>query len=211
MDKGEVGIIGAGGQAREVEQYLRESLVRPSFFAIDSDYITDTERQIDILTRNEYERLTPVIAAIGAPAVRRSMIEKWGGEEYYTVLSKDAYIGENVHIGKGSIIAPGVILTTDIEVGEHVLINTGVTVAHNCLLGNYATISPGAHIAGGVRLGEGVFVGIGASISNGITVAEGSVIGAGAVVVSDVAEPNSVVVGVPARLLRINKGWLSEI
>lgn len=205
-----VGLIGAGGQAREVEQYLREYGVHPSFYAVDKEYVAGDKR-IDILSPNEFEEMTPVISAIGSPEVRRKMVESWKGEEFYSVVSKDAYIGEGVRLGSGVIVAPRAVLTTDIEVGDHVLINVAATVSHDVKLGNYVTIGPGAHIGGSVELGDGVFVGIGANVSNGIKVAEGSVIGAGAVVISDIMEPNSVVVGVPAKLIRINEGWLSEV
>lgn len=205
-----VGLIGAGGQAKEVEQYLRDSGITPAFFAVDKEYV-NTKNQIDILSPDEYEELTPVIAAIGAPEVRRKMVENWRGKEYYSVISKDAYIGKSVEIGQGAIIAPRAVLTADIKLGEHVLVNVAATISHNAKLGNYVTVGPGAHIAGAVELGDGVFVGIGASISNNVKIAEGSVVGAGAVVISDILEPNSVVVGVPAKLIRVNKGWLNEV
>jgi acetyltransferase-like isoleucine patch superfamily enzyme len=78
-------------------------------------------------------------------------------------------------------------------------------------VGSFVTISPGVHIAGKVTIGDGVFIGIGASISNGVRIAAGSVIGAGAVVLEDVTAENSVMVGVPAKLVKNNEGWLSEI
>lgn len=209
--KSEVGILGAGGQAREVEQYLDDQGIKPTFFAVDAEYVGDSPGRIDILSPTEFEAVTPVIAAIGAPEVRRQLVKEWKGGEFYTVIANEAYVGESVTIGEGSIIAPRAVLTASIEVGSHVIVNVGATISHDCVIGDFATISPGAHVAGSVELGPGVFVGIGATISNGVKVAEGSVIGAGAVVIKDVVEKNSVVVGVPGGVIRINEGWLSEV
>lgn len=211
MNSVEVGIIGDGGQSREVREYLRESNIEPSFLAVDREYVDGTPGRIDILSPSDYQELTPVVAAIGAPEIRRKMVEEWRGGEFFTVISNQSYVGDTVRIGEGSIISPRAVLTASIEVGRHVIVNVGATVSHDSEIGDYATIGPGAHIAGGVKLGRGVFIGIGASVNNGVEIADGCVVGAGAVVISDILEPNSVVVGTPARLLRINEGWLSEV
>jgi len=212
MEKKDIGIIGFGGQAREATEYLSEKNIKPAFFAIGKEYIQDgIERKIDILDPSEYQRLTPVIAAIGAPEIRRKLVGEWKGEDFSTIISEQAYVGESVEIGKGSIVAPRVVLTANVTVGEHSIINVGSTISHDCKLGNFTTVSPGAHIAGNVELGDGVFIGIGAVVSNGVRIAEGVVVGAGAVVLKDIEEKNATVVGVPAKVIRINEGWLSEV
>jgi sugar O-acyltransferase (sialic acid O-acetyltransferase NeuD family) len=207
----EIGIIGSGGQAREVREYLNDDDMQPAFFAVNPEYISEEGDKINILSPSEYERITPVVAAIGAPEVRRRLVNEWPGDNYTKIISTHAYVGESVSIGKGSIIAPRAVLTADIILGEHTIINVGVTIAHDCRLGDYVTVSPGAHIAGNVELGDGVFVGIGATISNNIKIANGCVIGAGTVVIEDVLVENSVVVGVPGKVIKINDGWQDEI
>lgn len=207
-DQQSKGLLGAGGQAREVESYLKDSTV--SFWAVDPDYIAG-ELTIDVTSPSDSERDTPVIAAIGAPAPRKSMVEKWPGRRFFTVISENAYVDKSAKIGEGSIIAPNTTITTDIVIGAHSIINVGATINHNCTFGDYVTVSPGAHIAGNVTLGDGVFIGIGATISNDVSIAEGCVVGAGAVVINDVEQINSVVVGVPAKTISINEGWLHEV
>jgi sugar O-acyltransferase (sialic acid O-acetyltransferase NeuD family) len=208
-----VGIIGAGGQANEAEAYLQESGKEVLFNAIDSNFIDRTKRgnQIDVVEPDEFQRLTPVIAAIGAPLTRRQMVEKWPGERFISVVSKEAYVEGSVKIGEGSIIAPRTVITTDVDIGKHCIINIAATVSHDCCIGEFSTIGPGAHIGGRVRIGRGAFIGIGAIIKNNISVADGVVIGAGAVLVEDVTEPNSVYVGVPAKKIGTNEDWLSEV
>ena len=206
-----IGIIGAGGQAREVAQYLKSDGVPLAFFAVHLEYLTTDSSKIDLLSPSEDERAISVVAAIGSPGLRRKLVEEWSGENFTNIITRNSYVGGTVKMGVGCIVSPFAVLTTDVSLGDHILINTGATVSHDCKLGDYATISPGAHIAGNVDIGRGVFVGIGATISNGVKIAEGSVIGAGAVVLHDVLEENSVVVGVPAKTIRLNEGWLDEL
>lgn len=206
MNDESIGIIGFGGQAREVESFA-DLLV--SFFAVDSDYVTG--ELIDIDKTTEEHKNTAVVIAIGTPLHRKRLVEKWPGNKFTNVLSKDAIVFKNVELGQGIQVGPGAIVMTGTSVGNHVILNINSTVSHDCKLGDFATISPGANIAGNVTLGDGVFVGVGATISNNISVAEGCVIGAGAVVLENITEKNTVVVGVPAKPVKVNESWLSEI
>lgn len=204
-----IGILGAGGQAEEARSFFKGKVV---FFAIDDEYRNrNNTDQIDITRPNDAQQLTPIVAAVGAPAVRREMVNKWPGKNFATIIASNTYVDNDCKIGVGTIIAPGATITTDVKIGEHSILNVGASISHNCNLGDYVTVSPGARIAGNVTLGNGVFVGIGATISNNVSVAPGVVIGAGAVVIHDVEIPNSVVVGCPAKSIRVNEGWLYEI
>lgn len=210
MHEKKIGILGAGGQADEAMSYLMNTDVE--FRALTDEYIDPAdEHQINIISPTEYQRTLEVVAAIGAPAVRRAMVEKWPGEQYATIQAETSYIDQSARIGEGVIISPRAVITTNVEIGDHTIINVAATISHDCRIGQYVTVSPGAHIAGNVELGDGVFVGIGAVISNGIKVAAGSVIGAGAVVVKDILEENSVAVGTPAKVIKTNEGWLERV
>ncbi len=205
----QVGILGAGGQANEAASYVDGGA---AFFALDDSYRNqDDPRQIDILKATDKELALPVVSALGAPAIRVAMVEKWAGTKYATIIAEQAYIDASSEVGEGSIVAPGAIITTNVKVGRHSIINIGATVSHDSHLGDFTTICPGAHIAGGVTLKDGVFVGIGASIKNGISVARGVVIGAGAVVVKAIETENSIVAGVPAKEIGVNDGWLKSL
>lgn len=206
---GQFGILGAGGQADEAESYTDDEVL---FKAIDERYINRQDsHQIVITSPSDQQKEAPIVAAVGAPKLRKLMIETWPGNIYTTILSKTAYIDQTARIGMGCIVAPGAVITTNVFIGVHSIINVSASVSHNTKLGDYVTISPGARVAGNVELGDGVFVGIGATISNGVKIAAGCVVGAGAVVINDVIDENSVVVGVPGRVIKQNDGWLNAI
>lgn len=203
-------ILGNGGQADEAQSY--SSGERFVVRAVSKEYLHPGDSSlIDVEDPGEDYASSPTIAAIGAPAVRKSLVETWQGNEYETIISEHAIVDPSAKIGEGSIIAPRAVLTTNIEVGRHCIVNVACTISHDVKIGDFVTIGPGANIAGKVRVGEGAFIGIGAVISNDVTLAPGVVLGAGAVLVEDATEENGVYAGVPAKLIKRNDGWLREV
>jgi len=205
-----VGLLGSGGQADEVESYLGPD--RPvAFRAVSAEYLDGkAANQINLEQPGEQPDV-PVIAAVGAPGLRREMVGKWPFDNYYTLVDEGALVDAQAKIGEGTIIAPMAVVTTNAVIGKHVIINIAATISHDAVIGDYVTISPGVNIAGRVTIGAGAFIGIGAVISNGVSIAAGCVIGAGAVVMEDITEANSVAVGVPAKVISRNEDWLHEL
>lgn len=204
-----IGVIGAGGQADETISYLNNDhdLV---FRAVDPEYVRD-EQLIDVMNPNIEHSNLPVVAAIGAPAIRKMLVEKWPGETYHTVISEHAIIDKSAVIGEGCIIAPRAVITTNVEVGAHTIVNLAATISHDTKIGEYVTISPGAHIGGHVVIHDGAFIGMGAVVKNKVEIASGVMVGAGAVIVKDLEEENTIYMGVPAKKYGQNEGWVSEV
>jgi sugar O-acyltransferase (sialic acid O-acetyltransferase NeuD family) len=200
------GILGAGGQARETASYAP---VEPMFYAVQADFLT--EGLVDINNVTQDQAASHVVAAVGSPSLRVELVTMWPGNEYTTIIAPEAYIGVDVEIGEGTVIAPGSVITTRVSLGRHTIVNIGATISHDVSVGEFVTIGPGVNIGGNAIIGNGVFIGIGAKILNGISIADGVVIGAGAVVLRDINEVNSVYVGVPAKMIKINEGWLREV
>ena len=208
-----IGLLGAGGQAREVASYLPPGT--DVFWALSPEYldaeIKDAKDAVDITAPPTAYRDAAVIGAVGAPELRRRMVDAWPGDRFATVVSPAAYVDPSCILGEGTVIAPGAVLTVDVMVGAHCQVNVGATLSHDVHLASFVTVGPGAHVAGRVRLCDGVFVGIGARIANDVTIASGVVIGAGATVLTDVLIPNAVVVGVPASVVKVRDGWLDAL
>lgn len=204
----EIGIIGNGGQADEAASYHKGEV---KFRAVSSEYVD--KELIDIAKPSDEQASTKVVLAIGAPAVRRFLESEWPGDKYETIVSEHAVVDKSAQIGRGSIIAPRAVITTNVLLGEHNIVNVGSTIQHDSKLGDFVTISPGVNIGGNVRIGSGVFIGIGANISNDVVIADGVVLGAGATVPPHInlVKENGVYVGSPARIVKQNPGWLSEI
>jgi len=132
------------------------------------------------------------------------------GSKFITLQHPRSYVGGQVSIGSGSLVAPGALISTDISVGNHVQLHAGCTIGHDTVIGDFVTVAPGANVSGRVEVGDGVFVGAGAIILPDIRIGCWTIIGAGAVVTKD-APANVTMVGTPARVVSQRPtGWHLE-
>jgi sugar O-acyltransferase (sialic acid O-acetyltransferase NeuD family) len=202
-----IGLLGAGAHARELAEYAGSRGV--AFFAVETAFLDAARPQlIDITTTEDSVLAVPVIAAVGAPAVRKRLVDLWGGDEYAQLIAPSAWVSPSATVAPGAVVMAGATVSQGVYLGKHVVINLGATVSHGCTLGDYVTVSPGVNIAGDTTIGSGVFLGVGASVSNGVTICDGAVVGAGAAVIANVDTPGTYV-GVPARKVRDRDGWLN--
>jgi acetyltransferase-like isoleucine patch superfamily enzyme len=107
-------------------------------------------------------------------------------------------------IGLGSVISPGVTMTTNLLIGRDTIINCGVNLGHDVVICNGCQINPGSVVSGDVFIDNYTLVGCGAVILENLSIGTNVIIGAGAVVTKDI-EDNVVVVGVPAKVIRKNR------
>ena len=107
----------------------------------------------------------------------------------------------------------GLVLPYQTEIGRGVLFSyqgLGTVVHRSVKIGDKAVISTGVTLGGrggrngAPEIGEGVLIGTGAKVLGPVKVGRFASIGANAVVLADVPD-FAVVVGIPARVVRINR------
>jgi sugar O-acyltransferase (sialic acid O-acetyltransferase NeuD family) len=200
-----IGLLGNGGQAREIEGFLGiETII---FNAVSPEFLDPGNAKIiDINSRETNHLETAVLAVVGSPGLRRDLVSMWAGNRYTNLLISPFVSLSREDLGAGVFIAEAAVVTSGVRFGNHVHVNIASTVSHDVFLADFVTIGPGVHIGGGVSIGEGSFVGIGAVVKHQIKICSGALIGAGAVVVHDVTEPGTYV-GNPARLISARQSW----
>jgi sugar O-acyltransferase (sialic acid O-acetyltransferase NeuD family) len=213
-------IFGAGGFGREVLQIVRDinrekpGTWNPIGFIVDREYNTQPFVQglpalggIEWLRKN---RETQVVIAISTSAARRRIAMRIASEcdnLFATLVHPRAWLGEYIHVGRGSVICAGVLITTDIHIGDHVQINIGSTIGHDAVLNDFVTLNPSVNISGNVTLQKGVEVGTGSVIIPHAHVGSRVIIGAGSIVIKPLAD-NVTAVGVPAKVIKVRpSGW----
>lgn len=203
-----IGLLGSGGQADEAAAFSTKKEV--VFRAVSKEYLGG-HADVDISNPSEDAKDTPVLIAVGAPAVRRMLESQWPGEKYETITSEHAIVDSSASIAEGCLIAPRAVITTNVEIGAHTIVNVAASIQHDTKVGSFVTIGPGVNIGGNVTIGDGVFIGIGANVINNINIADGVVLGAGSTLIEDAETENGVYVGSPAKLIRQQDDWLREI
>ncbi len=143
-----------------------------------------------------------VIAVVGDPQVKRRLVETAleQGRSFATLIHPEVAPAHDVRIGKGALIAKGVVLTTNITIEDHVSINPSCGIGHDSVVGAYSTLLWRVNISGAVQVGPSCLLGSGAVVLQGKHIGAGSIIGAGAVVTADLPA-GCTAVGVPARVV----------
>lgn len=106
---------------------------------------------------------------------------------YYTYIDANArIINKNCIIGKGSIIWPGAVITSNIKIGDFSHINVNTAIGHDTITGSYFTTSPGSVISGNCVIGNGVFCGANSTIREKVKICDNVILGLNAGVVKDI-------------------------
>jgi sugar O-acyltransferase (sialic acid O-acetyltransferase NeuD family) len=206
-------ILGSYSLAREFYFHTIESTSQ----YLDFIFVNDLDDgQFDVFINNKkykvvkdwkFDESYPFIVAIGNPHIKMRMVEKALDAGLYpaeTIIHNTARIQDRgtCKIGKGGLISPNCILTTNILLGDFVTLNLATTVGHDTTIGNFSTTNPGVHISGFVNIGERVEIGTGACIKNNTNIVSDNMIGAQCVVVKNIEDSDGVYIGVPSKKLR---------
>lgn len=192
-------IIGAGGFAREIKSYLGIDDIK---MFVDDFYWKKNNQNILPISEFDFNSYT-VVVAIGNPTERKKMVDSLPkNTEYFTFIHPTSIItGSDVIIGKGTIICPNTILTTNINLGEHCHLNLSTTIGHDCVIGNYFTTAPGAKISGNCTIGDLVYLGTNTSIREKIKITNNVTLGLNSGVVKDINE-SGVYGGTPTKKIK---------
>lgn len=202
-------IIGAGGVGRETAWIIEQINIRkPTWniigFVDDNEEVWNSEingyKVIGNLSYlNALENKPYVIIAIANYKVKKSIVNKLEDRfQFATIIHPDVYLNRTVEIGKGSIVYPGVIMTTNISIWKHVIISPKCGIGHDSIIKDYASILWNVNISGFDIIEEGTIIGSGATIIQNKRIGSEAIIGAGSVVVKDI-ESASTNVGVPTK------------
>jgi sugar O-acyltransferase (sialic acid O-acetyltransferase NeuD family) len=179
-------IIGAGGHGKVVADIAKQMNRWRSISFLDDKELTGQIGLEVIGTTNEMDKFVDnheFVVAIGNNEKRRTYIHRLEklGASLPIIKHPSAIISDQVKIGYGTVIMPGVIINCCAEIGKGCIINTGAIVEHDCVIGDFVHLSPGSKLGGGVIIKSGSWLGMGCVVKNQITIIDDCIIGAGAV------------------------------
>ncbi|RAR47222.1 acetyltransferase [Flavobacterium lacus] len=191
-------IVGAGGHAAEVVDYLNFINAMPSIDAnqkwevlglIDDNianfhlYSYDYPFLGDIKA-HEVNHEVDYLIAVANIKFRRLIVESLlaKGAKFCTLIHPTAIVSPTAKIGLGNVISHNVSIGPKVEIGNFNLINSRCTLGHDTKLENYNFLSPQTVTGGGTEIGNNNFFGTNVAILPRTTVGNNNTISAGMVV-----------------------------
>jgi len=209
-------IIGSGGFGREIIELILSINKEKKLYDLIG-FFDDNKKKGELINGypilgkiseiNKIDYKLNIVIAIGDPKIKKSIITKIRNSkiDFPILIHPSVLIGDNdIKIGRGTLICANCIITCNISIEKFVTLNLSCTVGHDSIIKEYSSLMPAVNISGEVLIENQVYVGTGAKIINKLTIGEKATIGAGAVV-SKSLPPNCTAVGVPAKVIKINR------
>mgnify|MGYP001120332088 CR=1 FL=1 len=187
-------IIGAGGHAAEIVEYINcsyDTAVDESLriLGLIDDNPDSYERYhfsapyLGTIKGHEVKGDVNYIIGIANLTYRKTIVERFlqSGAEFVTIVHKNAYLSPSSFIGNGVVIGPYVNIGPNVRVGNFNLLNSRCSLGHDTLIGDYNFISPNVSFSGGTVIGDNNLFGINAATIPNIVVGNNNKIAAGMV------------------------------
>ncbi len=185
-------IIGAGGHAAEIDEYITHNNRLDQSQTIEvigflDDNPTKYRRYqfsapylgglIDHVVNSDIS----YIIGIANLSYRFPIIEKYllNGASFLTFIHKSAYISPSAVIGTGCVIAPFVNVGPNVVIGDFTLINSRSSIGHDTIVGINNFICPNVSFSGFSVIGNNNLFGINSATIPGIKVGNNNQISAG--------------------------------
>lgn len=189
-------IVGCGGHARSIADVILYNDYNADIIFLDKN-ARHNEKILGFPVVSSYDITNEkVIVGLG-DNLKRKELSLMYYDNLSNVISKTAYIGKSVQLGKGIFIAHNAHVGVMSKIEDFSIINTGASIDHECFLEKASFIAPNATLCGKVMVGENSFIGAGATVIPEIKICKNSTIGAEAVIIRNITEEGTYV-GNPA-------------
>lgn len=207
-------ILGAGGCAREAFFHMRDVYKNKKMTVPEIVFYDDISgiqslqleaKSYSVVSSFDGVSKAKFIVATGDPATKQKLVSKAlaaGLQPADTIIHPQAIIQDktSVKVGKGGIISPNCVLTTNITMGDYVVVGVSVAIGHDTVIKNFTTLNPGAVISGNVLIKENVLIGAGAVVIEKTTIEKNITLGAQSCVTKNLMEESHIYLGIPAKI-----------
>ena len=198
-------IIGAGGHAAEIDDYIKYSqsvtgkreLNVIGFLDDNPDNYAGYRLSAPLLGGIKDHKVVPgqaYIIGIANLKYRRLFVERFlnEGAVFVSFIHPSAYVSESATVGEGSIVGPNANLGPNVKIGNYTLINSRCSMGHDTVVGDFNFISPNVCFSGFTSVGNDNLFGINSATIPGISVGNRNKIAAGMVLDNNVGDDSVV-------------------
>ena len=198
-------IIGAGGQSRVIldcAKILKYNIIG----IVDINLKSKNKEKINgikVYPKNYIKSIkknNAIFIAIGDNKLREKYYNKFKKKyKLINLVHPKSSISEQIEIGKGNYIGPGVIINSNVKIMNNTIINTGALIEHECIIEDNSHIGPGVKLGGRCVISKNVFIGIGCIIIDKIKIGEDTIVGAASLVLKNLLK-KKIYFGIPAKI-----------
>lgn len=194
-------IIGAGGHAAEIDEYIRHfqkvTGTRPlNIIGFLDDVPSNYARYkfsaplIGGVKNHKVIRGHGYIIGIASLKYRKQFVEMYKAEggTFMSLIHVGAYVSESAEIGEGIIVGPNVNIGPNVKVGNFTLINSRCSMGHDTIIGDFNLISPNVCFSGFTQVGDDNLFGINSATIPNIKIGSRNKIAAGMVIDTNVGD-----------------------
>ena len=207
MSEMKIIIVGAGGHAAEIEDYLNYSNDNQTHIGQMYNvvgYLDDNPESyknypfkapyLGSIEDHIIEKDCYYIIAIANIKFRKPVIESLEskGAEFMSFIHPTATISRSAKIGKGVVIAPNVNIGPMVQIGDFNMINSRSSIAHDTKIGNYNFITPNVCFSGFTTIGDENMFGINSATIPNIKVGNKNTIAAGMILDKSIGDDTTV-------------------
>lgn len=211
-------IIGAGGHAAEIDEYIkysqkiegRKGLNIIGFLDDNPHNYARYNLSAPLIGRasdHEVIRGQGYIIGIASLQYRRFFIDSYiaKGAHFVSFIHRGAYVSSSAVIGDGSIIGPNANIGPNVRIGRYSLINARCSMGHDTIVGNYNFISPNVCFSGFTEVGDENLFGINSATIPSIKVGNRNKIVAGMILDQNVGNDTVVFYRFRERVIAVLK------
>ena len=159
-------IIGAGGFAAELTEYIKDNNLMTEkkveiigYFDIDDEQYNRYNFTSPFLGNERKYNFTKsdnIILAVGNPNLRKNILNYFLNVEcsFYNFIHYSCKISSSSSIGIGNIFCPNIVVGPNAVIGSHNLFNYNTSVPHDTHVINNNIFSPYVQLTGFVEVGE---------------------------------------------------------
>jgi acetyltransferase EpsM len=202
----EVIIIGAGGHAAELHDYIgHNNVARPNDQLKVIGLIDDDEKNyhhygfeepfLGSIKNHVIRKDVVYLMGIANLDYRKSIIETFqnAAGQFIGLIHPTAIISPSVEIGEGVVISHNASVGAKVKIGKFNMLNSRCTIGHDTTMGDYNFISPQAAISGNTKIGNENLIGTNACTIPGMTIGNNNKIAAGMVIYKPVGDNETVI------------------
>lgn len=200
-------IIGAGGHAAEVDDYINhynnfqdEKNAKLNIIGFIDDNPDNykkyefTAPYLGDIKSHNIDFKCNYIMAIANIDYRRPIIESFIklGAKFQTFIHPSAWVSKSSSIDNGCVIAPNVNIGPNVKIGKFNMINSRASIGHDTIIGNFNFITPNVCFSGFTEIANENMFGINSATIPNIKVGSNNKIAAGMILDKNVKDNTTV-------------------